>query len=383
MKDMLSLIAAIEASPDTARDQLKNFVRSNSFPIVENDTALFFFWDNKPTESVQLLNWVFGLESRQHLQRIEGTDAFYLALELPHSGRVEYKLMVERGGRRALIRDPLNPLRAFDPFGSNSVCPMPGYTHPQWAELEPGVREGRMETFSFHSEIYGGTRKVQVYLPTEYKAHKTYPLLICHDGSDYLRYAGFKPVLDNLIQRHEVKPLIVAFIDGHSRNEEYGADPRQPKHVVEEVLPAMKTRYGVSSKVEELGVMGASFGGVASLFTAWTYPGVFGRVLLQSGSFLFTDVGHHDRGALWDPVAAFVNQYRKDPARIDAKVYMSCGTFEGLIYYNRSLVPLMRKSGLELRFVEAQDGHNWIAWRDRLREGLTYLFPGHLWMYYD
>jgi enterochelin esterase family protein len=62
---------------------------------------------------------------------------------------------------------------------------------------------------------------------------------------------------------------------------------------------------------------------------------------------------------------------------------MSCGHFEGLITYNRSLAPKLQAAGLEVRFVEAADGHNWIAWRDRLREGLTYLFPGSLWMTYE
>ena len=76
--------------------------------------------------------------------------------------------------------------------------------------------------------------------------------------------------------------------------------------------------------------MGASFGGVASLWTAWNHPGVFGKLLLQSGSFVFTDVGHHGRGPLWDPVVGFINDFRLDPARIDAQVFASCGTFESL-----------------------------------------------------
>jgi enterochelin esterase family protein len=129
--------------------------------------------------------------------------------------------------------------------------------------------------------------------------------------------------------------------------------------------------------------MGASFGGVASLHTAWTYPGVFGQLLLQSGSFVFTDIGGHGRSPLWDPVVAFVNQLRLDPARIDARVFASCGTFESLIAYNRAIVPLLRQAGLSVRFREARDGHNWIAWRDQLRDGLTYVLPGHLWMTYD
>jgi enterochelin esterase family protein len=61
---------------------------------------------------------------------------------------------------------------------------------------------------------------------------------------------------------------------------------------------------------------------------------------------------------------------------------MSCGIFESLIYENRSLVPLLRGTGMKLRFVEARDGHNWENWRDRLREGLAFLFPGPKWWVY-
>ncbi|MCB9798054.1 MAG: esterase family protein, partial [Alphaproteobacteria bacterium] len=196
-------------------------------------------------------------------------------------------------------------------------------------------------------------------------------------------YADIKTVLDNLIQRHEVIPLIVAFTRGGARNAEYAANPRQASFLVDELLPALEGRYGLAQDPDKRGIMGASFGAVSSLFTAWERPGHFGRVLLQSGSFVFTDVGHHDRGPLWDPVVDFVNRFRTDPARLNAKVFMSCGQFESLIYYNRSLVPLMRAAGLSVEFVESPDGHNWINWRDRLREGLAWLFPGHLRMYYE
>jgi enterochelin esterase family protein len=139
----------------------------------------------------------------------------------------------------------------------------------------------------------------------------------------------------------------------------------------------------VTDDPADRGLMGASFGAVSSLFTAWHRPGVFGRLILQSGSFVFTDVGHHGRSELWDPVVEFVNALRLDPARIRARVFLSCGTFEGLIVYNRSIAPLMRAAGLQVRFVESADGHNWIGWRDRLRDGLSWSFPGHLWMTYE
>jgi len=129
--------------------------------------------------------------------------------------------------------------------------------------------------------------------------------------------------------------------------------------------------------------MGASFGGVATLSTAWRHPEVFGRLLLQSGSFAFTDIGENKRGPLFDPVVDFMNRFRKNPGKFSEKVFVTCGMYESLIYENRSIVPLLQKTGMEVEYRESRDGHNWINWRDHLRDALTWLFPGPLWMIYE
>ena len=130
--------------------------------------------------------------------------------------------------------------------------------------------------------------------------------------------------------------------------------------------------------------MGASFGGVASFSTAWRYPGVWGRLLLQSGSFAFTDIGRSNRrGPLFDRVVEFVNEYRADPQPVAEKVFVSCGVYESLIYENRSMVPLLNSTGMQVKFVESRDGHNWENWRDRIREGLSWLMPGPLMFIYE
>lgn len=383
MYRVLDLARRLQARPEAQDAVIRGFIAEHSFPLVKDDTAVFFFYDGEPAEDVRLVHWVHGLESSQAFRRVGSTHAYYLPVELPRAARVEYKLVVRRGGKDYWMRDPLNDRRAFDPFGSNSVCPMPGYVDPFWVQEEPKVRRGRLEAFTLASEVFGDERPIDVYLPAEFAPHKRYPLLIMHDGDDYRRFSGARAILDNLIHRKEVAPIIVAFTSGVERNVEYGANPKQADFLVSELLPAMKARYPVDARPASLGLCGASFGGVSSLYTAWTHPGVFGKLLLQSGSFVFTDVGTHGRSPLFDPVVDFVNQFRESPGRVDARIFMSCGTFESLIYYNRSLVPLLRKAGLEVRFVEAQDGHNWIAWRDRLREGLAYLFPGYLWMTYE
>jgi enterochelin esterase-like enzyme len=384
VKAIVDLHQAVAAAPERARELLEKFVLEHSFPLVSLETVTFFFWDGQPVDEVFLIHWVFGLESRQPFERIEGTDALFLRLELPHGARIEYKLEVVRGDTHKLVRDPLNPRLALDPFGANSVCPMAGYVDPAWALQERGVRPGQLERLTIASSAWGAHKELEVYLPNEYRPHKSYPLLIVHDGDDYLRFANMKTVLDNLIQRHEVRPLIAVFTNGGAeRNASYGANPQQAKFIVEDVLDAVTRQYKISEDPADRGLMGASFGAVSSLHTAWTYPGVFGRLLLQSGSFVFTDIGHHNRAPVWDPVVRFVNELRTDPARVKARVFMSCGVHESLIYYNRSMAPLLRDSGLEVQFVESRDGHNWICWRDRLREGLSYLFTGYLWMTYD
>jgi len=40
------------------------------------------------------------------------------------------------------------------------------------------------------------------------------------------------------------------------------------------------------------------------------------------------------------------------------------------------LVPVFQAAGMAVRYTEARDGHSWENWRDRLREGFSWIFPG-------
>jgi len=205
-----------------------------------------------------------------------------------------------------------------------------------------------------------------------------------HDGLDYVQYAGMDTVLDNLIHRLEIPDLIVALFNSPDRLNEYADDPNHAAFVTEDLLPAVANAYPLIDRPQDRALMGASFGAIASFSTAMRFPGVWGRLLLQSGSFAFTDIGRTNRrGPRFDRIVEFVNRYRAEPTAISQKVFVSCGVYESLIYENRSLVPLLDATGMQVRFVEARDGHNWQNWRDRLREGLSWLFPGPLLFVYE
>lgn len=363
------------------REHIERFIAGNTFPLVNGRGVTFVF--HGKADEVKLRHFIFGLQSSQPMKRIDETDLWFLDLDLPECSRVEYKIERVVDGNHVLIMDPLNPSVAQDPFGANSVCYGLGYVTPDWTQPDSESRPGAIQEIALKSKIYGDVRPVRIYLPARFRTGRRYRLLVVHDGADYLRFAELKTVLDNLIHRLEIPPLIVALTEPGNRLVEYGADPRHVTHLTEELVPALEKRYPLIREAQARALMGASFGAVATLHTAWSSPGYFGGLLLQSGSFAFSDIGEHGRGPMFDSVASFINELRENPGRPAEKMFVSCGTYESLIYENRSLVPVLQGTGADVRYVEARDGHNWDNWRDRLREGLSWLFPGPLWMVYE
>src|SRR6202000_472723 len=84
-----------------------------------------------------------------------------------------------------------------------------------------------------------------------------------------------------------------------------------------ELLPRLEAELPLAGTPSGRCLMGSSFGAVASLATAYRYPDTYGSLLLQSGSFVFTDIGNdHGGGPGVGPGVGFVNRYRGPPARV-------------------------------------------------------------------
>lgn len=378
MSQLHPFLAAASAAPADAVDAL---IAAAEFPLIDDAGVTFVY--RGAADAVRLRHWIYGLPTAESLEALGRHDLWFFRLDLPRGSRIEYKFEVVSGTNSHWIVDPLNDSVAEDPFGANSVCRAHGYTRPAWTLENPHARRGTIEQISIDSESLGASKDVHVYLPARFRRQRHYALLVAHDGSDYLRFSGLQQVLDNLIHRLEIPPMIVALSDPGERLVEYAANDNHARYIVKELYPALRQAFPLRDEPGSRGLLGASFGAVAALHTAWRYPGFFNRLLLQSGSFAFTDIGTHNRGQIFDPVVDFVNRLRQQPGRPASKMFVSCGIYESLIYENRSLVPLLQSAGTEVRFEEARDGHNWENWRDRLRAGLSWLFPGPLWMVYE
>ncbi len=337
------------------------------------DTTFLYVGD---AERVALQHWMDDFPPLPAFIRVAGTDVWYLTVRLPEGARIDYKLAVWTGGRRRLVLDGLNPNRAHDPFGVNSVVAGPGYRRPDWTRSDPAVPSGRVEELPLDSAAFGEERVVRLYLPAGYPNHGDHPLLVVHDGGDYLRYSGLRTVLDNLIAAGEVAPLVAALVDPGERSIEYTGDDRHAAFLAEEVVPAVTAHAAVTTDPRQRGLMGASLGGVASLHAAWRHPGTWEALLLQSGSFVTALGGKFRRGRVFAPVVAFMGHFLADPGRLPARVFMSCGRYDGLAADNRRMAAALGDFGADVTYEEARDGHTWENWRDRLRTGLGTLFPG-------
>ena len=380
MSRRLAINRLKDRRPDAAA--VDRFLARHQVPIVE-DGRCTFLWRGQ-ADAVHLVQRIVGLPERIPLRRLWRTDLWYLVLELPTGSRVNYQLEVRLGEHAERTNDPLNPKLSYSPVGTSSVCFAQGYATPDWTEYDPDARPGELTEITVPSRALRRDCPVTLYLPARFRRTVAYPLLVVHDGGDFLQYAAAKTVLDNLIHRLDVAEVVVAFLHPKDRLAEYADSTGHARFLTHELVPRLEAELPLVGQRSGRCLLGSSFGAVAALSAAYRAPRTYGSLALMSGSFVFTDVGaaDHGGGPVFDPVVAFVNRYRQRPRRMADRLFVSCGVFEPLITPNRSMVPTFESAGMAVRFRETRDGHNWENWRDSLRDALSWIYPGQQkWVY--
>lgn len=365
------VIASLLAQEPTSA-LIDAFLANHDFPLIEPGSAVFAF--RGEAHHVHLVRWIHAGVDRVPFVRVPGSDLWLAHIEVEDGGRFEYKLAVEANGEEHWINDPLNSARAGDPFGENSVCQTYGYQRPAWS-MPQGAPEGDIEPLPVPSETFGETREERLYRPAGHDPAVPHPLVVIHDGTDFVNYASLSVALDNLIAAGDIPPVVAALVQTRDRTGEYTGGRNHARYVAKELLPAIRSRVAVSQVPGERVLLGASLGAVASLATAFRYPGVFGGLILKSGSFIFDERKLLRRPhAVFHQVARFVKAVKRAPQLPPTRAFVSTGELEGLADENRALADFLRESGVDVQFQSAWDGHHWHNWRDQLRDGLMFVF---------
>ena len=354
---------------------IDRLLAENRVPLVEGASCTFLYRGH--ADGVAVEHAVAGLPAPLPLKRLRRSDLWYASIELPYGSRIEYRLLVRHSDSVENILDPLNPESVTGPASTMSVLHAQGYETPRWALVDPSAVPGELTEFHFHSEALRRDAHLTLYAPARMRRDDRLPLLVVHDGGDFLNHASFRTVLDNLMDQRRMADCVVAFTHPGDRLREYGASASHSRFLTAELVPLLEERFPLRNEPAGRVLAGASFGAIAALTAAVRAPGFYGGLLLQSASFLYTVVGRqHPGGPVFDPIVRFVNAIRAQPQAVVEQIFLSYGAFEPSAQRNLAMVDVLRRMADEVRVVESLDGHTWTGWRDRLLDGLTWLFPG-------
>ena len=182
----------------------------------------------------------------------------------------------------------------------------PSYAPALEIASKDGVPKGRVESFTLNaadSKFYPGTglrganptRKVTVYIPSQYAPGTPAPLIVSADAYG-TRSNQLPNILDNMIADHRLPAIVAVMIangggdgGGSERGLEYDTVSGKNAEFIEtEILPKVEKDYGVTLTKDPDGRMtlGGSSGGSSALSMAWFHPELYHRVLTYSGTYV-------------------------------------------------------------------------------------------------
>jgi enterochelin esterase family protein len=270
----------------------------------------------------------------------------------PPVDRLEYQFeVVHRDGGSEWITDPTNEDRASGAFGDKSVLLLPEYEPPAWLQQEAieGVRE----------ELdVGGLRTT---LWASHETDEPLPLLLANDGPEYDELSKLTHWAGVMILREQLPPMRIALLHPGHRDEQYSASATYSRHLVTGFVRGMRDRTAGKPAG-----MGASLGALAMLHAQRRYPGSFGGLFLQSGSFFDPRHDAHESGfSRYQRIVRFTRSVLRAPDHPDpVPVMMTCGRAEENVHNNRLMAGALKRQGYLTALYELGDLHNYTAWRD-------------------
>jgi enterochelin esterase family protein len=364
MKTFNELKIEVESTPNRKKkttlvnDYIKKRAVQGGFPVVEGENATFVYVgkvENKISVAGDINNYDLKAD---YLEKIEGTNLYYKLMRFPLDSRIEYTYVTD--GNFTL--DPLNKNQSFGGLGPFSELQMPKYTSSKEINYNPKVTHGKIHAYRFGSEILDNDRMIHIYLPPGYDSSENYPVIYAQDGSDYLRFGSFDNVLDNLIEERLIEKVLAVFVDPTNRISEYDLNDDYVDFLAKELIPHIDANYSTIDDPSKRLVLGASFGGLISIYVAFMHPEIFGNAASQSG--------YLSRKEDW-----MISQLEKGSKK-KIRFYLDCGTFEtnvGLVFGNfiegnRRMRQTMERRGYNFVYQEFHEGHNWGNWRSRISD---------------
>ncbi|PYJ83714.1 MAG: esterase [Verrucomicrobia bacterium] len=232
------------------------------------------------------------------------------------------------------------------------------------------VPRGEITKYHWSSKIFPGTeRDYWVYVPKQYEAAKPACVMVFQDGGNYANTNGqFRApiVFDNLIAKKEMPVAIGLFINpGEVPPAEPGQKPRSnrsfeydslgdqyARFLLEEILPEVGKKYGLTKDPDGRAICGISSGGICAWTVAWERPDEFRKVLSHVGSFTNIRGGNVYpsliRKTEKKPIRVFLQDGAKDLDNLHGNWPLA----------NQEMAAALKFMGYDYKFEFGTEGHN-------------------------
>ncbi len=238
---------------------------------------------------------------------------------------------------------------------------------PAGIDAQKDVPHGKIEMVSYDSKSVGATRKMNVYTPPGYSKDTKYPVLyllhgIGGDENEWLRFAKPNLVLDNLIAEGKAVPMIVVMPNGRAQKNDRAegdvfasmpAFAAFERDLLEDVIPAIESKYSVKADREHRALAGLSMGGGQSLNFGLAHIDTFAWV----GGFSSAPNTKPPADLIADP----------DAAKKDLKLlWVACGNKDNLINISQGVHIYLKEKGVPHVWHVDGHAHDPTEWRNNL-----------------
>lgn len=235
-----------------------------------------------------------------------------------------------------------------------------------WDVRREGIPHGKLEMIEYDSKTVGTKRKMNVYTPPGYSSAKRYPVLyllhgIGGDETEWARYAQPEVLLDNLIADGKAVPMIIVMPNGRAQKDDRAVGDifaHIPAFIVferdllDDIIPAIESRYSVSNDREHRALAGLSMGGGQTMNIGFAHLNLFAWL----GAFSSGPNAKKSEDLLPDASAA--KQLKL--------LWFSCGKRDGLIHVSQDLHAYMQSKGVPHIWHVTDHAHDAPEWKQAL-----------------
>ncbi|MCX8492575.1 MAG: alpha/beta hydrolase-fold protein [Cyclobacteriaceae bacterium] len=277
--------------------QFDFFKKNNAIPFVVEDSVAFIFY-GKATSVAWMGDfngWGYDKTFISTRVNIKNSSIWILKAKFPKNARLDYKILIDGN---SWMLDPANPHQQWSGVGGGS--PNSELRMPEWKEsAEQQVKQVEHGTIKsdilINSKILNYQVTYSIYLPTGFQKLGKLPVIYVTDGYEYLhpQLGNMTTVLDNLIAEKKIKPIAAVFVDhrepinrsNNRRMNELAMSSQYLDFFTDELMPEIEANFPISKQANQRGIMGTSMGGLTATYFAFTKPGIFGLVGIQSPAF--------------------------------------------------------------------------------------------------